>query len=103
MKEVKVKINVFDKVNVDVEGLKNHIDNVITNPIDFSKYVVFWLHSSDNLGGTYNEENDKIYHNICNRWKKKYVQDNNVDNVTVRYSFSEDNWDMVVEIFKNLK
>lgn len=100
MKEVKVKINVFDKVNVNVEGLKNHIDNVITNPIDFSKYVVFWLHSSDNLGGTYNEENDKIYHNICNRWKKKYVKD---DDVTVRYSFSEDNWDMVVKIFKNMK
>ena len=80
--------------------MKNHIDNVITNPIDFSKYVVFWLHSSDNLGGTYNEENDKIYHNICNRWKKLYVKD---DDVTVRYSFSEDNWDMVVEIFKNLK
>lgn len=100
MKEVKVKINVFDKVNVNVEGLKNHIDNVITNPIDFSKYVVFWLHSSDNLGGTYNEENDKIYHNICNRWKKLYVKD---DDVTVRYWFSEDNWDMVVEIFKNLK
>jgi hypothetical protein len=100
MKEVKVKINVFDKVNVNVEGLKNHIDNVITNPIDFSKYVVFWLHSSDNLGGTYNEENDKIYHNICNRWKKLYVKD---DDVTVRYSFSEDNWDMLVEIFKKLK
>jgi hypothetical protein len=99
MKEVKVKINVFDKVNVNVEGLKNHIDNVITNPIDFSKYVVFWLHSSDNLGGTYNEENDKIYHNICNRWKKLYVKD---DNVTVRYSFSEDNWNMLVEIFKNV-
>ena len=101
MKEVKVKINVFDKVNVDVEGLKNHIDNRICNPIELSKLVTYWLHSTDNLGGTYNEEYDKIYNNICNRWKKLYVKDNNVDNVTVRYSFSEDNWDMVIEIFKN--
>lgn len=101
MKEVKVKINVFDKVNVDVEGLKNHIDNVICNPIELCKYVRDWLHSTNCLGGTYNEEYDKIYNNICNRWKKLYVKENNVDNVTVRYSFSEDNWDMVVEIFKN--
>ncbi len=98
MKEVKVKIKSFG-VNVDVEGLENHIDNRICNPIELSKLVTYWLHSTDNLGGTYNEEYDKIYNNICNRWKKLYVKD---DNVTVRYSFSEDNWDMVIEIFKNI-
>lgn len=98
LKEVKVKIKSFG-VNVDVEGLENHIDNRICNPIELSKLVTYWLHSTDNLGGTYNEEYDKIYNNICNRWNKLYVKD---DNVTVRYSFSEDNWDMVIEIFKNI-
>lgn len=99
MKELKIKINVYHKVNVDVEGLENHIDNRICNPIELSKLVTYWLHSTDNLGGTYNEEYDKIYNNICNRWKKLYVKD---DNVTVRYYFSEDNWNMVIEIFKNV-
>ena len=98
LKEVKVKIKSFG-VNVDVEGLENHIDNRICNPIELSKLVTYWLHITDNLGGTYNEEYDKIYNNICNRWNKLYVKD---DNVTVRYSFSEDNWDMVIEIFKNI-
>lgn len=97
LKYVIVKIKSFG-VNVDVEGLENHIDNRICNPIELSKLVTYWLHSTDNLGGTYNEEYDKIYNNICNRWKKLYVKD---DDVTVRYSFTEDNWDMIVEIFKN--
>lgn len=98
LKDVKVKIKSFG-VNVDVEGLENHIDNRICNPIELSKLVTYWLHSTDNLGGTYNEEYGKIYNNICNRWKKLYVKD---DNVTVRYSFNEDNWNMVIEIFKNI-
>ena len=98
MKEVKVKVN-SNNVNVDIEGLVNHIENVICNPIQLSKYVTYWLHSTSNYGGTYIPDFNNKYNNICNRWNKKYVKD---DNVTLRYSFSEDNWDIVIEIFKNI-
>lgn len=97
-KEVNVKINIYDKVNVDVEGLKNDISNNICNPIDYCKYVRDWLHSADNIGMVQNEQYRKYYNNVCNTMKKRYVKD---DNVTLRYYFSEDNWDMVIEIFKN--
>lgn len=98
MKELKVKVSSTD-VNVDIEGLVKHIDNVICNPIELSKYVTYWLHSSGNYGGTYIPEFEHKYNSICSRWNKKYVKD---DDVTVRYSFNEENWDMNVEIFKNL-
>ena len=97
--ELKVKIKSFG-VNADVEGLESHINDRICNPIELSKFVTYWLHSTSNYGGTYIPDFNNKYNNICSRWNKKYVKD---DDVTVRYYFSEDNWDMVIEIFKNLK
>lgn len=96
-KKLEVVVNVYHNVDVDVEKVKNDVLNRIKNPIELAKYVNYWVHSSVCLGGKYNEEMNTIYNNICKRWKKKYTKEENVD---VRYYFSEDDWNMTIEIYK---
>ena len=97
-KEFKVIVRTYDNVKANVEELEKHLNSDIENPIELSKYVNMWLYSSECINDKFDEDlNNKYYHN-CKPLARKYVQD---ENVNVDFYFSEDNWDMIVEISKN--
>ena len=98
-KEFKVIIRTYNNVKANVEELEKHINSIIENPIDLSKYVNMWLYSSECINDKFDEDLNNQYNNICKRLERKYVQD---ENAYVRFYFSEDNWDIVVEISKNV-
>ena len=97
-KEFKVVVRTYNNVNANVEELEKHLNGVITNPIELSKYVNIWLYSINCMNDKFDDELNNQYNNICKRLARKYVQD---ENVNVDFYFSDDNWDMVVEISKN--
>ena len=97
--EFKVVVRTYNNVNVNVEDLTKHLNGIITNPIELTKYVNIWLYSSNCINDKFDEELNNQYHNICKRLERKYVQD---ENVNVNFYFSEDNWDMIVEVSKNV-
>ena len=96
--EFKVVVRTYNNVNVNIEELTNHLNGRITNPIELAKYVNIWLYSSNCMNDKFDEELNNQYNNICKRLARKYVQD---ENINVDFYFSEDNWDMVVEVSKN--
>ena len=97
--EFKVVVRTYNNVNVNVEELTKHLNGIITNPIELAKYVNIWLYSSNCMNDKFDEELNNQYNNICKRLARKYVQD---ENVNVNFYFSEDNWDMLVEVSKNV-
>ena len=97
--EFKVVVRTYNNVNVNVEELTKHLNGIITNPIELTKYVNIWLYSSNCMNDKFDEELNNQYNNICKRLARKYVQD---ENVNVNFYFSEDNWDMLVEVSKNV-
>lgn len=96
--EFKVVVRTYNNVKVNIEELTNHINRIITNPIELAKYVNIWLYSSNCMNDKFDDELNNKYNNICKRLARKYVQD---ENVNVDFYFSEDNWDIVVEVSKN--
>ena len=98
-KEFKVIVRTYDNVNANVEELTKHFNSSIENPIELSKYVNMWLYSSECINDKFDDDLNNQYNNICKRLARKYVQD---ENAYVRFYFSEDNWDMIVEISKNV-
>ena len=98
-KEFKVIVRTYNNVKANVEELENHLNSIIENPIDLAKYVNMWLYSSNCINDKFDEDLNNQYNNICKRLERKYVQD---ENAYVRFYFSEDNWDMIVEISKNV-
>ena len=98
-KEFKVVVITYNNVNANVEELEKHFNSIIENPIDLAKYVNIWLYSSNCINDKFDEDLNNQYNNICKRLERKYVQD---ENAYVRFYFSEDNWDMIVEISKNV-
>ena len=97
--EFKVVVRTYNNVNVNVEELTKHLNGRITNPIELTKYVNIWLYSSNCINDKFDEDLNNKYNNICKRLERKYVQD---ENVNVNFYFSEDNWDMFVEVSKNV-
>ena len=97
--EFKVVVRTYNNVNVNVEDLTKHLNGIITNPIELTKYVNIWLYSSNCINDKFDEDLNNKYNNICKRLERKYVQD---ENVNVDFYFSEDNWDMIVEVSKNV-
>ena len=97
--EFKVVVRTYNNVNVNVEDLTKHLNGIITNPIELTKYVNIWLYSRNCMNDKFDEDLNNQYNNICKRLERKYVQD---ENVNVNFYFSEDNWDIVVEISKNV-
>lgn len=97
--EFKVVVRTYNNVNVNVEDLTKHLNGIITNPIELTKYVNIWLYSSNCINDKFDEDLNNKYNNICKRLERKYVQDKNVN---VDFYFSEDNWDMIVEVSKNV-
>ena len=97
--EFKVFVRTYNNVNVNVEDLTKHFNGIITNPIELTKYVNIWLYSRNCMNDKFDEDLNNQYNNICKRLERKYVQD---ENVNVNFYFSEDNWDMIVEVSKNV-
>ena len=97
--EFKVVVRTYNNVNVNVEDLTKHLNGIITNPIELTKYVNIWLYSSNCINDKFDEDLNNKYNNICKRLERKYVQD---ENVNVDFYFSEDNLDMIVEVSKNV-
>ena len=97
--EFKVVVRTYNNVNVNVEDLTKHLNGIITNPIELTKYVNIWLYSRNCMNDKFDEDLNNQYNNICKRLERKYVQD---ENVNVDFYFSEDNWDMIVEVSKNV-
>lgn len=98
-KEFKVVVRTYNNVKANVEELTKHINSSIENPIELAKYVNMWLYSSNCMNDEFDEDLNNKYNNICKRLERKYVQD---ENAYVNFYFSEDNWDMIVEISKNV-
>lgn len=98
-KELKVVVNVYNNVNVDAEKVKIDMMNRIDNPIDLAKYVNLWLHSNECINNKFNEEMNAMYNNICKRLKERYTKE---EDVCVRYYFSEDDWNMVIEVSRKM-
>lgn len=63
MKELKIKINVYHKVNVDIEGLENHINDRICNPIPPSSIKSITIDNSERYINTM----QKIYNELENK------------------------------------